>query len=109
MTDTSFQASAWNNGQHHGSGAGYGLKIGAQNRDLFFHRGWGAVTLHLEGYDKPVIVDLAPSFWRKCSELRSKDIGDWLIQKGQVPWDKGNPPRFRITQKGERAFDVASF
>ena len=108
MGDTNFQATAWNNGQHHISGAGYGLRVGAQNRDQFFHRSWNHVTLHLQGYDEPVNVTITPSFWRRCSELRSTDIGRWLIQKRYAPWEKGNPPQFRITQKGGKVFEVAA-
>ncbi len=109
MADTCFQATAWNNGQQLGSGAGYGLRISAQDRDRFFHRSWGDVTLHLQGYDKSVSVNITPSFWRRCSELRSQDIGRWLVQKGHVPWERGDPPRFRMSRKGEQSFDVADY
>ncbi len=106
MADTGFKATAWNNGQHLRSGAGYGLRIGAQNRDRFFGSGWNHVTLYLEGYDQTVSVNITSSFWRRCPELRSKDIGRWLIQNGYAPWEKGDPPQFRITPRGKRAFDV---
>ena len=109
MTETWFQATAWKNGKHLGSGVSYGLKISAPNRDRFFLKSWEGVTLHLQGYDEPVSVNITPSFWRRCSELRSKDIGRWLVQKGHVPWERGNPPRFRVSRKGERSFDVADY
>ena len=109
MADTSFKATAWNNDHHHSSGAGYGLRISAEIRDRCFDRGWDDVTLHLQGHDKPVIVNITPSFWRRCSEMRSKEIGRWLIRNEDAPWEKGSPPKFRIVWQGERVFDVSDF
>lgn len=107
MQESSFEATAWNNGGHSDTGAGYGLRIGALNRDTFFHRNWNDVTLYLQGNEKPVSVKLTPAFWKQCSEVRSKDIGRWLIQNGHALWEKGRPPRFRVKREGERDFYVA--
>jgi hypothetical protein len=46
------------------------------------------------------------SFWRKCSELRSSEIGQWLIGHGYATWPCGRPPRFEVRQFGERRFRV---
>jgi len=31
-------------------------------------------------------------FWRSSSELRSAEIGRWLIVNKLAPWPKGHPP-----------------
>ncbi len=49
---------AWNNGRHHTSGAGYGLKVGAADRDRFFDSAANAVVLDLEGWVAPVTVNI---------------------------------------------------
>ena len=57
-------ATAWNNGKHHPSGAGYGLKISAADRDSYLRRAWGTVDLYLAGNLAAVTVNLDKnSFW----------------------------------------------
>lgn len=99
---------AWNNGQHHPSGAGYGLKVNTKDRDKYFRKDWRDVTLELAGRDKGVVVNIAkPSFWGlACSELISKQIGLWLIENGKAPWLKGHPPKMRMEYKGNNRFKV---
>jgi hypothetical protein len=108
VTKESFIAKAWNNGRHHASGAGYGLKISADARDAFFHRNWGTVALHLSGRELPATVNIdKASFWNDtCRELISRDIGSWLIENGMAPWPQGNPPSLHLIARSERAFDV---
>lgn len=54
---------AWNNGQHHNSGAGYRLKISAADRDKYFRREWKSAFMLLEGQSEPIEVNIAkPSF-----------------------------------------------
>jgi hypothetical protein len=86
---------AWNNGEHSATGAGYGLKIKVADRDKYFHREWKSVILFLEGQDQPVVVNVAKKFfWTKtCRELISAEVGRWLIQNGFIPWLEGNPPK----------------
>lgn len=43
------KATAWNNGQHHPSGAGYGIKFTAADRDHFFRREWESIQLEVPG------------------------------------------------------------
>ena len=51
-----FIANAWNNGQHHLSGAGFGLKISLDDRERFFNRDWQSVILHLSGFAYPIVM-----------------------------------------------------
>jgi hypothetical protein len=89
---------AWNNGAHSKSGAGYGVKIEASDRDRFFQRNWKSIRLSLEGTSGVIEVNIAkPSFWgATCRELISTDIGQWLILNGLAPWLKGNPPKLSL-------------
>jgi hypothetical protein len=62
-------ATAWNNGTHHKSGAGHGLKLGAKDRDRFFQRDWDTVFLVLEGRQTAVEVNInKESFWGPSAE-----------------------------------------
>ena len=89
---------AWNNGDHFKSGAGYGVKLDASDRDRFFQRDWKRIRLSLEGTSGVIEVNIAkPSFWgTTCRELISAEIGRWLIRNGLAPWPKGNPPRLTL-------------
>lgn len=98
---------AWNNGSHRASGAGYGLRISRVDRDRHFRRDWSRVTVRLPGQDKPVVVNLTPSFWKNCTELRHKEIGRWLRASGFAPWPKGDPPAFEMENMGGNAFRVS--
>ncbi len=41
---------AWNNGRHHASGAGYGLKVAIADRDRYFDPEVASVVLELKGW-----------------------------------------------------------
>ena len=88
----------WNNGDHQKSGAGYGVKLNADDRDRFFKRDWETIILEMEGKPDSIKVNVAkPSFWgTKCKELINVEIGRWLIQNRLAPWKKGYPPRLRL-------------
>lgn len=103
-----FIARTWNNGSHHPSGAGYGLKIRLQDREQFFNRNWQTVILHLDGHERPVEVNVAKaSFWnRSCGELISREIGIWLQRNNRNRWPNRQPHEVRFTVVGERAFRV---
>jgi hypothetical protein len=94
------QATAWKNG-----GSGYGLHIRTADRDRFFDRAWRQVVLDLTGQG-PVIVTVSPSFWRRCTELRSAEIGRWLHCNGLAPWPSGIPPRVVMEQVADNRFAV---
>jgi hypothetical protein len=77
------------------SPAGYGVKFTPADRDRYFEQSWTHVILELE--DGPVIeVRLTDSFWRSCSELRSAELGRWLLESGRAPWPKHAPPRIAV-------------
>ena len=101
MTDTRFPATAWNNGNWHASGAGYGLKVSVADRDWFFRRHWNSVSLRLVADSGFVDVEVncaKESFWSgTCRELISRDIGCWFFGLGVAPWPKGRPPRFDLS------------
>lgn len=85
--------------------AGYGIKITASDRDRWFEKDWDDVVLDLEG-GQLVTVPLSPSFWRRCSKLRSAVIGRWLMEQGVAPWDRGNPPGIAITRVAGNRFSA---
>jgi hypothetical protein len=99
---------AWNNGQHFSSGAGYGFKIPIADRDAYFDRSWKTVILELPAESGTHGVEAnvnKASFWGpKCRELINKGIGRWLIERGHAPWEKGDPPRFEVIAAGHRRF-----
>jgi hypothetical protein len=97
----------WHNGSPNlATGAGYGLRVRRRDRDSEFRPGWTAVRLELGG-DRTVSVTVSPSFWRRCRELRSEDIGRWMLQNGLAPWPKGCPPRLRLEPSGEALFRLS--
>ena len=72
-------ATARNKGNHNPSGAGYGIRIARTDRDKYFDKEWEYIILDLEGESKPIRVNTnKASFWKKCTELVSKNIGIWL-------------------------------
>jgi len=100
------KVTAWNNGGHLESGAGYGLKISIADRDRHFKPGWRTVILEMEGYPKTVEVNIRKkSFWEGiCREMISKDIGCWLLKNELVPWQKGRPPKLHLIPKSGNKF-----
>ena len=46
----------WNNGDHQKSGAGYGVKLNADDRDRFFKRDWETIILEMEGSSDSIEV-----------------------------------------------------
>ena len=99
------RAEAWNNGQHHASGAGYGIKVSPEDRDRYFLRSWTSVQLEVPGQGTPNVT-LSDSFWRRCSELRCAALGRWLRETGKAPWPKGHPPTSVIEQLEGKTFRV---
>jgi hypothetical protein len=89
---------AWNNGQHHASGAGYGVKVAAQDRDVYFNNSWTSVFISLPGVSGEVEVNINKrSFWgATCGELISHEFGSWLRTNGYAPWPSGAPPKFKL-------------
>ncbi|WP_312907935.1 hypothetical protein [Tissierella praeacuta] len=99
----------WSNGERKCTGSGYGLKINRDDRDRIFNSEWKFIILQLEGEEKTININInKPSFWKKCSEFISKDIGLWLIKNGYKEWEKGKPPKFKMEQICENRFKVFS-
>jgi hypothetical protein len=99
------RASAWNNGAHHASGAGYGLKVTPGDRDRHFRPEWRQIELAVPG-EGTATVPLSESFWRRCTELRSAAVGRWLRRTGQAPWEDGAPPQFELVPLHGATFAV---
>ena len=91
------------------SGGRFGLRIGKADRErLFFALRY---RLEREGMDivlpreaADVSVSVSETFWSTCPEFRSSQIGDWMKQRGDQPWPKGRPPKYRgeLTSDGGR-------
>jgi hypothetical protein len=98
--------SAWKNGGSQESGTTYGLRVGIPNRKEFFRREWRVVSLIFEDAHDPIEVEVTPGFWRKCPELRSKEIKTWLARIEKLTWPKGSPPQFRMEPLTDARFAV---
>lgn len=99
------RATAWNNGSHSASGAGYGIHISRADRDLHFRKAWEHAVLDLGG-EAEATVRLTGSFWRSCTELRSAEIGRWFRRHGIAPWPTGRPPVLDVRAIGGNRFAV---
>jgi hypothetical protein len=102
------EITAWNNGSHNSSGAGYGFKLSLEDRNLYFDKEWPSIYLKLLGVSNPIEINISKdSFWgNTCIELISKEIGMWLRSRGFAPWPKGNPPKFEMVNKGHNLFEI---
>jgi hypothetical protein len=89
------RATGWSNGRPLASGAGYGLRISVNDRNRLFHPDWNNVLLEVDGSGQ-VVVPLSASFWKTCTELRSSEIGRWLLRQRLAPWPRGAPPSVEI-------------
>jgi hypothetical protein len=101
-------ATAWNNGQHRRSGAGYGLKISSADRDRHFRREWRTVQLRI-GAAIPIVANVdKPSFWNdSCRELISAQLGRWMLANQLAPWPSGQPPRFSLVPREPAVFEIS--
>lgn len=100
------RAVGWRGGSaDHRSPAGYGIKFTPADRDRHFAPEWTSVVLELA--DGPTIeVPLTDSFWRSCSELRSADLGRWLLTAGRAPWPKHAPPGITVKPIADNRFSA---
>ena len=97
------RARGWSNGSPLPSGAGYGVRMSSTDRDLYFEPDWSCVEVALGSGDF-VKVPVTKSFWRKCTELRSTAIGQWLLTPGLAPWPRGAPPRLELVRSEDNRF-----
>lgn len=79
-----------------------------KDRDRYFERSWKEVVLDLpseEGVESIQVKVSEKSFGEgSCQELRSKEIGQWLIKRGMGQWEKGKPPKFEVEVVGPGHF-----
>ena len=99
------RVTAWASAVKKTTGAGYGLRVSRADRDEHFRPEWQEVLLEIADGPK-IVVPLAPCFWRGCTELRSAEIGRWLLQQDLAPWPKGSPPRFDLDPVGPARFHL---
>ena len=99
---------AWNNGKHHKTGAGYGFKLNAVDRDREIDKKWKFIVVQLPN-GKLVEANIdKPSFWSEtCREIINKEFGEWLISNGLAPWPKGSPPQFQLTLLSANQFKLS--
>lgn len=100
------KATGWNNGARHASGAGYGIRIGREDRDRYFAADWADVEISLPS-GVTATVNVSESFWKRCSELRSAEIGRWMIAAGLAPW-YGTPPVMDLKRVAKRRFQLSA-
>jgi hypothetical protein len=96
------KATGWACGSITECGGGVDIRVSHRYRDAHFDRAWGSVTVVADG--RKIEVPLSSSFWRRCSELRSREIGAFLLSHGLAPWPKGGPPRLELVPEGDGRF-----
>ena len=79
-------------------------KQAKKDKKKYFKPSWNKVIVILEG--KEVYVNLTDSFCRNCRELRSKKIGQWLIERGHHRWERGKPPKFNLEHIEDNIFKL---
>jgi hypothetical protein len=97
------EVTAWNNGQHHESGAGYAIRISINDRDNFFQEDWQDVTIEFPD-GTSIEANLTDTFWETCPEIRSQAIGRWIRTRGEAPWPARQPPHYRLILVRDQRF-----
>ncbi len=88
------------------TGSGYGINIPVKIRDQVFNKNWKNIELNLDGESK-IIVPISDAFWRKCNEVRSPEIGKWLIKNNAHTWEKGRPTKLKMVHVKGNKFKVS--
>ena len=92
MRTDDFAATAWRGGTR-------GLRVSKEGRDLLqryrCRLDQEQLVVVLPGARAPFRSKLSRSFWQKCPEVRSAEIGRWLQSRGDTRWPPRNPPRYR--------------
>jgi hypothetical protein len=100
---------AWKNGKHSRTNAGYGFRISTTDRDQYFNREWRIVNIdlpHNDGFITVVVNIDNMAFWKDCCELRSAEIRQWLYRQRYAPWPDRVPPRFEVECLKDKHFRV---
>jgi len=96
------RVTGWRNGTPKATGSGYGIRITRKDRDRYFKPEWDSVYIQT---DKDTIeIKLSSSFWKNCKELRSSELGKWMIEKGIAPWAPRKTPSMILESLGNRKF-----
>lgn len=98
-------ATGWHNGSRPDDPAGYGLKFVERDREKYFNRSWTDVRIALD-HGPEVTISLSASFWRSCTELRSAEVGRWLLERGAAPWPIGSPPGIVVSPADGNRFSA---
>ena len=101
------KVAAWNNGAFQTTGAGTACVLGLATGTVALIDRGRTLILDLPNGRLGLRVKLSRSFWRDCPELRSAEIGQWLITIGHPRWRRGKPPLFTLTQVSGNHFRVA--
>jgi len=102
-----FITSPWTNGKPNSeTGSGFGLRIPSKIRRDIFQKEWETITICTESIE--FVVPVTPAFWRQCNEIRSRHIGEWLIDNGLDKWPKGTPPLIYVTHLGGTKFYISA-
>ena len=105
MSQSETIVTAWNNGAHHSSGAGYGVKLTPKAGTPISDASGDGLKSTSPAVQSDESKRQENSFWgRQCRELISHEIGKWLLATGMAPWPRGLPPKFRFVARSERAF-----
>ncbi len=101
------KVSGWSNSTSNKyTGAGYGVRIQYDDRDLYFSPEWNSVEV-IPDNGEAAEVSLPETFWTTWPELRSSAIGRWMLDPGVIPRAKGKPPQFDPEPVGDRRFRLA--
>ncbi|MBG0757378.1 hypothetical protein BOO21_18780 [Vibrio cidicii] len=92
---STMEVKVWTNGKpNYETGAGLGVRIASTDRGSNFSQSQPNIRLLLD--DEVVELELAPSFWKKCHELRHRKIGKWLVYHGLHKAPKGHPNKLLL-------------
>ncbi len=96
--------STWNASSYNDSGAGYGVRISASDREKFFDKSWKSIILYIGKFENSVILPIRGTFWTICPELRNMKIGEYLIVNGLNKWKKGKPHKLILFPQNDNQF-----
>lgn len=84
------------------SGGAYGIRIKVDDRERHFPRDLPTIWVHAG--DDSGEINLSPSFWRHCPELRGGVVQRWLLREGLAPWPYRKPPKVELLRLTKRDF-----
>ena len=60
------------------------------------------------GESPQLSIDVTPSFWKKCHEFRSPEIGEWMKKRHENSWREGEPPKYiaKLSTAGTGAIKI---